>query len=68
MSRLFDFMDWLLSFALLAGAVLTIWVAAVLIGEQNHVTGVDEDIEQDWLSLKEGLRYNWEHLKDRWRR
>ncbi len=68
MNLLLDITDRLFSWALLGAAFITIWVASVLIGEQNHLTGKDQDIKQDWLFVREAFRYNWNQLKKHWRR
>lgn len=62
------FVDWCLSLSLLAGAFFALWVCAVLIGEQNHLTGADEDIKQDWAEIREAFKYNWRMFRKHWRR
>lgn len=68
MTRLFDFMDWLLSFVLVAGAVMGIWICAVLIQEQNAVNEPD-DVRKEWCAVKEAFKFNvrmiFDHLRKR---
>lgn len=68
MTLLHDFVGWLWSFSLLAGAFLTIWVCAALIGEQNRQTGADENIRDDWAATWEAFRHNITMIRDHLRK
>lgn len=68
MNLMFDFLDWFLSFSLLAGAVLGIWLCAVVIGEQNHLTETENDVDEEMVVLAERFRHHWGRLRNHWRR
>ncbi len=55
MRLIFDISDRLFSWFLLGAGVFTIWVASLLIREQN-MTAPDDEVGEQWRTIMEAFR------------